>query len=174
MKKEKPKNLCMLSYNLLWNVFEKSPVAITVVDSEGFVAVANEFARKVYGRTSEEICGMPISDLYPKEEWEKMRAEKIKNKTLKTRYETRILRKNGNLANIDISILVVKDNKGKTMYSIGIARDITKKKETEKQLKEKITDLELFKDAVVERELKMIELEKELASLKKQKGKNRI
>ncbi|RLG13994.1 MAG: hypothetical protein DRN66_03100 [Candidatus Nanohalarchaeota archaeon] len=174
MKKEKPKNFCLLSYDLLWTIFEKLPAAITVVDSKGFVVAVNEFAQKLYGRTSEEMCGMPVSSIYPKEELEKIRAEKIIKKTLKSHYETKILQKNGNLVDIDISILIVKDNKGEVMYSIGIARDITKRKETEEQLKKKVDDLELFKEAVVERELKMIELEKELASLKKLKGKNKI
>lgn len=169
MKKKKQKNICLLPYNLLWTVFEKSPVAITVVDSKGHITLSNEFGKKLYGRTKEEMYMLPVSELYPKEEWEKMKSEQIIKKTLKPHYETKIIRKDGTFVDIDISILVVKDEKGNVMYSIGIARDISIRKKTQEKLKEKINDLEKFKKVVVDRELKMIELEKELSALKKKK-----
>ncbi len=158
-----------LPYDILFDIFEKSPVAITVVDKDGFIIICNKFAKIIYGRTKKEMYKKHVSILYPKKEWENMIAEKIREKTIKTHYETKIIKKNNEVVDIDISIIVVKNKSGNIHYSIGIARDITGRKKTQKQLREKIDDLELFKQAVVDRELKMIKLEKELEVLKNTK-----
>ncbi|MCK5040223.1 MAG: PAS domain S-box protein [Candidatus Aenigmarchaeota archaeon] len=163
IKQELSKN----SYSLLFDIFEKSPVAITAVNRDGCVIALNKFAEKIYGRTKKEMYGRSVASLYPKEEWKKIREEKIIKKLISPHFETKIIRKDGTIVEIDISIIVVKDKDGNVVYSIGVARDITGRKKMQRQLKEKIEDLEKFKDAVVDRELKMIELEDELDELKK-------
>src|SRR5213075_1323650 len=69
----------------------------------------------------------------------------------------------------------LRDPDGKVIGAIGILRDmrayeqvVRDLEKSKSELQEKILDLEKFEEVVVGRELKMIALEKELASLRKQ------
>ena len=59
---------------------------------------------------------------------------------------------------------------GTVVEIIGWVEDITERKETEDQLKKKMAELEEFHNLAVGRELRMIELEKEIKTLKRQVG----
>ncbi len=91
-------------------------------------------------------------------------------------------KKNGNTqiqevddANIGIPLLVttspIFNDRGELIGSVHIAKDITFIKDREKELAKKMEDLERFNKVAVGRELKMIELKKEIAALKAQIGK---
>ena len=54
---------------------------------------------------------------------------------------------------------------------VGTCIDITERKKAEEELKKKIRDLELFSKTTTERELRMIELKKEIDSLLKELGR---
>lgn len=58
------------------------------------------------------------------------------------------------------------DNKGAIRGGVGLVEDITYRKLTEKEINEKVKELEKFYDMAVNRELKMKELKEELARLK--------
>jgi PAS domain S-box-containing protein len=58
---------------------------------------------------------------------------------------------------------------GKTFIQATV-RDITKQKEQEKELNEKILELEKFNKMMVDREIKMTELKKEIEELKEKKA----
>lgn len=74
--------------------------------------------------------------------------------------------------NIGIPLLVTNspifDKKGNMIGSVHIAKDISKLKETEKDIKKKMHDLEVFHKAAVGREMRIIELKKKVAELEKQ------
>ena len=57
------------------------------------------------------------------------------------------------------------DEKGEVYRYVIIAKNITERKKIEETLKQKLDDLEAFHDAAVDRELKMIEYEKEINKL---------
>ncbi|MDD3875139.1 MAG: PAS domain S-box protein [Bacteroidales bacterium] len=57
------------------------------------------------------------------------------------------------------------DNSGKLLGAIIVNNDITKQKETELALKAKINELERFNELTVDREIRMIELKKEINEL---------
>lgn len=58
------------------------------------------------------------------------------------------------------------DNKGDIKGGVGLVEDISYRKLTEKEINEKVKELEKFYDMAVNRELKMKELKEELARLK--------
>ncbi len=74
----------------------------------------------------------------------------------------------------------LRDPDGRVIGAIGILRDmrayervVRDLEESKAELQEKILDLERFEEVVVGRELKMIQLEKELESLQKELEKYR-
>jgi PAS domain S-box-containing protein len=74
--------------------------------------------------------------------------------------------------NIGIPLLITAsplfNNEGEVIGSVHVAKDISTMKNFEKELKKKIHDLEVFHKVTVDRELKMIELKKEIATLRAQ------
>ncbi|HEC71986.1 MAG TPA: PAS domain S-box protein, partial [Thermoplasmatales archaeon] len=76
----------------------------------------------------------PVSMLYPPEEWEKIRSENVRNKGMQHHLETKILKKNNELIDVDISISVLRNHEGKIVGSIGIIKDITNQKKIKQDL----------------------------------------
>ncbi|MEW6067939.1 MAG: PAS domain S-box protein [Nitrospirota bacterium] len=82
-------------------------------------------------------------------------------------FEARILTKSGEYKNGEIlANPLIKD--GAIVGAFGIARDITERKNAEKEIKKRVKELEEFYDLAVGRELRMIELKKEIEALKKE------
>ncbi len=65
----------------------------------------------------------------------------------------------------------VRDDKGNVIGILGIFWDITEKKKMEEEIKKRIKELEQFYEMAVGRELRMIELKKEIESLEEELGK---
>ncbi len=61
---------------------------------------------------------------------------------------------------------------GEPIKMLGTIQDITKRKQAEEKLKSRNKELELFNEVTVNRELKMIDLKKEINELLKNSGKN--
>jgi len=64
------------------------------------------------------------------------------------------------------------DERGRK-FLVGVIRDISEHKELERQLSEKITELERFNRLIVNRELKLIELKDELKNCKNDLAKGK-
>jgi PAS domain-containing protein len=56
-------------------------------------------------------------------------------------------------------------------HAVGIARDISERKRTEENLKEKIDKLERYKKVTVDREMKMMDLKKRITELEEKSMK---
>jgi PAS domain-containing protein len=64
----------------------------------------------------------------------------------------------------------LRNAEGKPTGIIGVSRNITERKNAERDLRQKMDELERFNDLSVGRELKMIELKKEINLLLKKLG----
>ena len=117
-------------------IFENSAVAITLVDDQERLVSWNRFTEKLLGMEKEDLYLRPIESLYPAEEWKKIRACNVRQKGMQHHLETRIIRMDGNTIDVDISLSVFENSKGKSTGSIGIIRDITERNEAEAKLKE--------------------------------------
>jgi PAS domain S-box-containing protein len=115
-------------------VFENSAVAITLTDDKERIVSWNKYAEYLLGMTREDLYLKPVASLYPREEWLKIREEKIRDKGTQDRLETKIIRKNKELLDVDVSLSVLKDHQGSVMGSIGIIKDISDRKEIERKL----------------------------------------
>ena len=117
-------------------IFENSAVAITLVDKQERLISWNKFTEGFLGMGKEDLYLKPVSSLYPAHEWERIRAHDIRQKGMQYHLETVMVKKDGTLIDVDISLSVMKDSNGETIGSIGVIRDITERKKAEEKLQE--------------------------------------
>ncbi|MBF0387109.1 MAG: PAS domain S-box protein [Candidatus Omnitrophica bacterium] len=115
-------------------VFDNSAAAITVIDDQEKIIAWNPFTEKMLDMGREELFNKPVKDIYPEREWRKLRKLKIRQKGLVSGISTQVIKKDGAILDVDASISVLKDSKGKLVGSIGILRDISKQKRIQEAL----------------------------------------
>ena len=116
------------------SIFENYYIAITIADEKERIISWNKYAEKLFKMNEKDLAFRDVSSLYPPEEWIKIRKENIRQKGMKYKMESKMIRKDGELFDIEISICVLKGAEGKTAGSIGIIKDNTKLKKTERKL----------------------------------------
>lgn len=126
-------------------VFENSAVAITVVNDKEQLVSWNNFTEKLLGMKHEDLYLAPLHSLYPPDEWARIRSMNIREKGMQEHLETKMIKANGELIDIDVSISVLKDAGGRITGSIGVTRDITERKRAEEAQKVKETVLAMAK-----------------------------
>ena len=117
-------------------IFENSAVAISLVDEQECLISWNKFTENLLGMDREDLYLKPIKSLYPEGQWQKIRAHNIRQKGMQHHLETKMIRKNGELIDVDVSLSVLKSPEGKVIGSIGVVTDITERKKAEEELKE--------------------------------------
>jgi len=115
-------------------LFDNYAVAITLADDEERIVSWNKYAEELFNMTENELFMTQVSSLYPPEEWKKIRAENIRQKGCKFLTQCRMIRKNRGTSDVELSLCVLKGVEGKIAGSIGIIKDITKLKKSEKEL----------------------------------------
>ncbi|MEE8373848.1 MAG: PAS domain S-box protein [Dehalococcoidia bacterium] len=114
-------------------IFENSAVAITVTDENENIVSWNKFTEFLLGMGKDDLCMKPVSSLYPEEEWTKIRAQNIRQKGMQHHLETKIVRSNQDIIDVDLSVSVFKGPDGKVIGSIGVLKDITECKKAEQE-----------------------------------------
>jgi len=117
-------------------IFENSAVAITMVDERERLISWNKFTEDILGMDKDDLYLRPVSSLYPEGEWERIRTHDIRQKGMQHHLETRMVRKDGRVIDVDVSLSVLKDSEGRITGSIGVIRDITERKEADRKVKE--------------------------------------
>jgi len=119
-------------------IVESSDDAIISMTSEGRILTWNKAAERTYGYTAEEIVGQSVSILLPRDlpdELPEILAE-VKSGEPVTHYETIRVRKDGKCIHVSLTISPVKDAEARIVGISTIARDITERKQAEKDLRE--------------------------------------
>jgi PAS domain S-box-containing protein len=159
-------------------ILRASTNGIVTINEKGIVETFNPAAQIIFGYTLDEIAGKNVSLLMPEEHADKHNMY-IDNylqtgikKVIGKRVEVTAKRKNGELfpAEIGISEVFLKEAKLFT----AIINDITERRRAEKELEERMEELERFNQITINRELKMIELKEKINNLLKQMGKEEI
>jgi PAS domain S-box-containing protein len=133
-KMEREHNLAEEKYRL---IFENSAVAITMADEQQRLISWNKFAEDLLGMDKEDLYLRQVSSLYPPDEWEKITACNLKQKGLQHHLvETTMIRKDGRIVDVDVSLSVFNSPEDETMRSIAIIRDVTERRKAEEKLKE--------------------------------------
>jgi len=116
------------SKELFQTIFDNTAAAISVTDKHEKIVAWNPFTERMLGMTREELFNKPVEELYPKEEWQKIRRLNIRASGIHADLETKIYKKGGSVLDITISISILKDAHGKIVGSIGIMQDITERR----------------------------------------------
>jgi PAS domain S-box-containing protein len=117
-------------------IFENYSVAITLADNQERIISWNKYTEELLQMQEQELFMRPVSSLYPPEEWQKIRKENIRQKGIRYRMETKMLRRNSEPFYVDLSLCILKGCKGEIVGSVAIIIDITELKKVEKELKE--------------------------------------
>lgn len=145
--------------------------AMVAADEDGRITLWNPAAEKLFGYAKQEAVGMNIDVLVPEELRERHRQGM--ERFLSTGQGTIIghvvevegLRKDGSLVPVEISLSAEKVD-GRWVF-MAILRDCAARRKLEEELKTRLVEVERLARTMVGREIKMEELRKEIALLKK-------
>jgi len=119
----------------LASIVESTQDAIISKNLEGIITSWNRGAERIFGYTAEEILGRHITLLMPPdrrvEELEIV--ERIRQGKRVDHYETVRLHKNGSSIQISLTVSALRDHDGAIVGVSKIARDVTRRKQTEAQ-----------------------------------------
>jgi len=115
-------------------ILDNSAAAITLTDEHERIVSWNKFTEHLLGMKRKDLYLLPVNKFYPKEEWKKIRAENIRKMGSKQHLETKIIKKNGDVIDIDLSVNVLRDAKNQIIGSVGIMQDITEQKRAQEML----------------------------------------
>jgi PAS domain S-box-containing protein len=128
-------------------IFENSAVAIMMVDEQQKLISWNKFTEQLLGMAQDQLLGWHVQEFYPEPEWQRIRALSIRRKGMKHHLETKMIRGDGAIIDVDISLSVVHDSEGRTTGSIGVVQDITDRVRIHEILDRKQKNLEAIFDA---------------------------
>lgn len=147
---------------------ENALVAISIIDPKDVTKYlyVNKYWEEVTGYSKADIDTIsPLDVVHPdmKDIVIEQAGKRIKNEISETRYELKIFTKDKKVKWLDFSSALIEYENKKALLTAGV--DITDKRDTEKQLIEKVKELEKLNSFLVGRELKMVELKKEINEL---------
>jgi PAS domain S-box-containing protein len=128
-------------------IFENSAVAIMLADTEERLVSWNRFTERLLGMGEAELRGREVRTLYPQAEWLRLRALNTRRKGMQHHLETKMVRGDGQVIDVDISLSVVQDPEGRVTGSVGVVQDITERKRIHEILDRKQKNLEAIFDA---------------------------
>jgi len=116
-------------------IVSSSEDAILSKDLDGIVTSWNAAAERMYGYSALEMVGQPVTMLFPvgnQREFADI-MERIRRGERVDHYETTRVRKDGSQFNVSVTISPVRTSAGVIIGASAIARDISKRKELERQ-----------------------------------------
>ena len=142
--------------------------AIFMLDVDGRVTSWNEGARRLKGWDAQEILGRHFSLFYTEEAVAAGHPEReLEIAAAEGRYEEEDwrVRKDGSKLMAEVIITAIHDESGKLRGFSKITRDITERKRAEEEILRHVEELERFNRASVGREMRMVDLKKEVNEL---------
>ena len=105
---------------------------------DGIITSWNKGAERVYGWKAEEVLGKPIIMIAPEELEGEMRKilERVRKDKPIEHYETQRLRKDGKIIDVSLSVSAIRDEHGEIVGSSAVARDVTERKQLDRQKSE--------------------------------------
>ena len=151
----------------IWQFF---PTPLAYLNSNGIIIDLSNALAELLGQSKEELMGTRLYDFIKEDEMEKIQQELI-DKGLARNREIYIKTQQGEEMPVSISLLARKDKKGDILGYLLSLNDLSQINKNHRNLEDKIVELQEFCSLVIDRELSMIELEKEVNSLLTKLGK---
>ena len=136
-------------------VVESSDDAIITKDLDGVITSWNQGAERLFGYSSEEAIGQPVSMLIPadrKGEENEILAQLRRGERI-DHYETVRQSKDGTLLNISITVSPVRNTEGKIIGASKLARDITAQRAAREAARFFAAVIEFSDDAIITKDL---------------------
>lgn len=150
------------------DIFTFSPLPLCFVSPSGVILESNPAFVKISKFSFDEIIGKAIEELFNKEEIERLVKNTLEKGFVEGR-EMKFLPKGKKETSTQVFTRTRRDKKDNIVgYFLGLF-DLTKIKRTEKELMERVEELEKFHRLTVGRELKMIELKEKIRKLEKKR-----
>jgi len=163
------------------SLIEASLDPLVTISPEGKITDVNEATAKVTGIPREKLIGTDFSDYFTEPANARGGYEQVFSKGFVTDYPLTIRHKDGRLTSVLYNASVYRDVAGNVLGVFAAARDVTAQKEAEAKIAEqrareeerareldRLAELERFQKLTVGRELKMIELKKEIDELRRE------
>ncbi len=144
---------------------ETMQLGVTITDLEGKILYINPADSKMHGYTVEELEDENVRILAPSETWDPLSIQKI---TSMKRWKRESINRRKDESTFPVQLMsdVVTNSEGEPVGVVTTCEDITERKEMEKEIRERIVELEEFYEMSVGRELRMKELKKVIKKLK--------
>jgi diguanylate cyclase (GGDEF)-like protein/PAS domain S-box-containing protein len=131
------RRLIELLNNSLSTIVETSDDAIIAKTLDGTIVSWNPGAERIYGYSSAEVIGKPISILFPAELKNELGPimKRIRQGKRFAHYETVRVRKDRTRIEVSVTISPIRDANGRILGASSIARDITDRKRAEERVR---------------------------------------
>jgi len=156
------------------SLIESSLDPLVTISADGKITDVNEATVRVTGVPRDQLIGADFSNYFTEPEKAREGYQQVFAKGFVTDYPLTIRHRNGRLTDVLYNASVYKDTRGNVLGVFAAARDVTARKRAEEELAEqrrreldRLADLEKFQRLTVGRELKMVELKKEIEELKR-------
>jgi PAS domain S-box-containing protein len=157
------------------SLIEASLDPLVTISPDGKITDVNAATIKVTGIPREKLIGTDFSNYFTEPDKAREGYRQVFANGFVTDYPLTIRHKDGRLTDVLYNASVYKDVQGNVLGVFAAARDVTDQKKAEAQIAEqrtkeleRLAELERFQTLTVGRELKMIELKKEIEELKKE------
>jgi len=152
--------------------------ALVMIDAQGKVQFWNQGAVKLFGYSAAEAVGMDFHTIaIPLEMREKAQAgmgtfaATGQGAVFGATVQTTAINRTGLTFPVEVNLSPFQV--GEKWFAVGTVRDITERLQAEKELKERMEEMERFSRLTIDREVKMIQLKEEINVLLEQAGKGK-
>src|SRR5687768_11809111 len=119
--------------------YEHVPIGIIECSIEGKHLNVNQEICRITGYRKEELLALSIKDVTYEEDYGfdiKLHQRLVAGEIPFYKLEKRYVRKDGGIAWVELTRSVVRNSKGKVLYSVGVMLDISERKNVEEALRE--------------------------------------
>jgi PAS domain S-box-containing protein len=151
------------------SMIESSLDSLVAISPEGKITDANQATVNLTGVPREQLIGTSFSDYFTDPAKAEAIYQRVFTEGMAVDYPLTLRHRDGHetLTEVLYNASVYRDAAGKVLGVFAAARDVTEQMQAHREVVERLAELEEFRRLTVGRELKMIELKKEIEYLKK-------